>query len=227
MSAQAVQVLFGTTLTMAADRERAAITKTTATAAAAHAEKIRHALGTTTRIIAVGPKTRSKLEEFGLHADFMPAEYSSKGLTKMLSEMNSSGKKIIIPRSSAANDYAAKSLAALGMSVDEINLYSIRTVSEPSEGWRQFAARLAGGEVDAVVFTSASSVGAFFEIANTLLLNGDNDAVVNLLARVAHVISIGPFTTEQLRKRGVKCSESRVHTVKGTFELAKAVLMPK
>ncbi|HKU48460.1 MAG TPA: uroporphyrinogen-III synthase [Nitrososphaera sp.] len=200
MSAQAVEALFGTA------------------SGAPDTETIRHALDAT-RIIAVGPKTKSRLEESGMHVDYVPAEFSSRGMTVMLSEMKPAGKKIVIPRSAAANDYAARSLQSLGMLVDEVLLYGIRTATTVSEAWKEFAPMLAGGAIDAVVFTSASSVSSFFEII-------ESQTRVEL-DKVTRVISIGPFTTEQLRKRGLECSEATEHTVRGTFEHAKAILQGK
>ena len=44
------------------------------------------------------------------------------------------------------------------------------------------------------------------------------------LHRLATVISIGPYTTIELAKRKVESFEARVHTVKGTLELAKEIL---
>jgi uroporphyrinogen-III synthase len=199
MSTQAVEALFGTA------------------SGAPDTETIRHALDAT-RIIAVGPKTKSRLEESGMHVDFVPAEFSSRGMAVMLSEMKPAGKKIVIPRSAAANDYAARSLQSLGMLVDEVLLYGIRTAAI-SKAWKEFAPMLAGGAIDAVVFTSASSVRSFFEII-------ESQTRVEL-DKVTRVISIGPFTTEQLLKRGLECSEATEHTVRGTFEHAKAILQGK
>ena len=169
-----------------------------------------------TRIVAVGPKTRTKLEEFGLRVEFVPTEFSSKGLAKMFSNMNPSGKKIIIPRSAAAGDYAAGALRSLGMEVDEISLYSVRT-SELTDEWKRFSALLQENKIDAIIFTSASSVTSFFEILANLGQELD-------LNRATEIISIGPFTSEALRKRKIECHESTIHTVRGALELATTVL---
>ena len=168
------------------------------------------------RIVAVGPKTRAKLEEFGFHVDFMPTEFSSKGMAKMFASMNPSGKKIIIPRSAAAGNYVAVALRSLGMEVDEISLYSVRT-SELTDEWKRFSALLQERKIDAIIFTSASSVHSFFEILGNLSQDID-------LNNATEVVSIGPFTSEALKKRRVECHESTVHTVKGALELAATVL---
>jgi uroporphyrinogen-III synthase len=167
-------------------------------------------------VIAAGPKTRAKLEQVGIRSVLVPAEFSSKGIVRMLAARNPNGKKIIIPRSAAANKYIRQALGSLGMSVHEVPLYTVRTLS-PSDEWKDFVTLLKAGKVDVVVFTSASNVAAFFEILEELQERIDLDSKTL-------VVSIGPFTSEELRKRNVECHESRVHTVKGTLELAAEVL---
>ena len=170
-----------------------------------------------TAVIAVGPKTKAELERTGVTVSLMPLEYSSKGLVEMLLRVRPPGKKIMIPRSSAAGDYASQRLRAAGMVVEEVFLYDVRA-SGPSPEWEMFAGQLRSGRIDAVVFTSASSVAAFFEILASVL-----DEKVQL-DEVSKVISIGPFTSEELKRRNLSYFEANEHTLGGTFELAKKLL---
>ena len=170
-----------------------------------------------TRVIAIGPKTRAELEKHRVRVDSMPPEFSTNGLVRILSELKPAGKKIIMLRSAAANDKAANALRPLGMQVDEVMLYSVRA-SRASQEWKQFAMSLRDDKIDAIVFTSASSVESFFEILGKM---GDKDI---LLGRETSIVSIGPFTTERLKKRNIECFEAEVHTVRGAFELAKKIL---
>ena len=178
-----------------------------------------------TAVIAVGPKTQSKLEELGIKVGLMPPKFSSRGLVEMLSGMDPGGKKIIIPRSTAAGEYAAESLRTLGMQVDEVMLYSVKT-SRPSKDWDEFVQLLDRGAIDAVIFTSASSVGAFFEILGSVTqgTDGNRNREIDKLSKV---ISIGPFTSEELGRRKVECFEAHEHTVRGAFDLAKSLLVSK
>jgi len=73
-------------------------------------------------VIAAGPKTKQSLEEHGIKVGLMLEKFSSFGLVDLMSGIRPSGKKIIIPRSAAASDFAAKALIRLGMDVDEIVL---------------------------------------------------------------------------------------------------------
>jgi uroporphyrinogen-III synthase len=170
-----------------------------------------------TNVIAVGPKTKQSLEERGIKVGLMLEKFSSFGLVDLMSGVGPSGKKIIIPRSAAASDFATQALIRLGMDVDEILLYTVRTRAiEPI--WKEFCDLLSKKRVDVVIFTSASNVNSFFEIMEKLSKDGLQ------LDNVTNVISIGPFTTKALRDRGIKCFEAEEHTVRGTLQIAEQIL---
>lgn len=188
MSAQAVRILFGR-----------------------RGKKAVSALADT-RVIAVGPKTRQELQKYGVKA-VMPRKYSSIGLVELLAKKNQKGKKIIIPRSGEAGEYAAGALQKLGMEVDEVFLYRART-ARANSAWKKFYAMLSEEKIDAIVFTSASNVRSFFEITGKL----------GSVRVGAKVISIGPFTSAELAKRGMEHYEARDHTIEGTVLLAKRLL---
>lgn len=190
MSAQAVRVLFS----LAGEEAARALKQTS--------------------VIAVGPKTAQELEKHGVKADMMPDKFSSIGLVEMMSIEKPRRKKIIIPRSGEANDFAAKALSGLGMKVDEVFLYRTRTAGVTPE-WKEFGGLLAKKKVDAVVFTSASNVRGFFQIMKKMRKS---------LPRQVSVISIGPFTTAELAKKRIRCHESDDHTIKGTVDVAKKLL---
>jgi uroporphyrinogen-III synthase len=170
-----------------------------------------------TTVIAVGPKTKQSLEEHGIEVRMTLKKFSSAGLVDLLSKMEPVGKKIIIPRSDIANDFATDALSRLGMDVDEISLYTVRTKTiEPI--WKEFSNLLLQKRVNAVIFTSASNVNSFFEIMNKV----SND---NLhLDALTKVVSIGPFTSKALKEKGVECFEAKEHTVRGALEIAKQIL---
>jgi uroporphyrinogen-III synthase len=168
-------------------------------------------------VIAVGPKTMQELERHGVKVDMMPSKFSSVGLVEHLSENDVKGKRIIIPRSGEANDFAAKALSGLGMKVDEVFLYRTRTARVTSE-WEEFGSLLAQNKVDAVVFTSASNVRSFFEIMKKMRAK---------MPTGTKIISIGPFTTAELAKRKIRCYEAGDHTIMGTVKVARKLLMVK
>jgi uroporphyrinogen-III synthase len=109
MSSQAVNVLFDLAMK---------INKT---------ENVISALNSRT-IIAVGPKTRLSLINHRIDVEMVPERYSSEGLIKLFSKMDRiKGKRIIIPRSGASKEFVRNSLSDLGMIVDELFLYTLRT----------------------------------------------------------------------------------------------------
>ncbi|MFL6484912.1 MAG: uroporphyrinogen-III synthase [Nitrososphaera sp.] len=170
-----------------------------------------------TTVIAVGPKTKQSLEQHGIQVSLALEKSSSFGLIDLLSTVESAGKKIILPRSAAANDFATQELTRLGMEVDEVLLYSVRTRAvEPI--WKEFCDLLSQKRIDAIIFTSASNVNSFLEILDKL---SKDEFKLNSLTKV---VSIGPFTTKALGDRGITCFEAEEHTVKGALQLAARIL---
>ena len=202
MSSQAVNVLF----------DHASIMNTT--------EQVISTLNSRT-VVAVGPKTKQTLIERGVDVQIVPQTYSSKGLVELFAKGNIVNKRIIIPRSEMSNEFIVKALSDLGMTVDELFLYSVRT-SKPNSTWNSFAQLLEQQKIDGIIFTSASAVRSFFEIVQKILPN-----TFNPLKGVPAIIAIGPFTKDELSKREIQSFESKDHTIKGTFELAKVILGPR
>jgi uroporphyrinogen-III synthase len=174
--------------------------------------------------VAIGPKTKSALISHGVEVKMMPEEYSSQGLVYLFSKVNNNtikGKKIIIPRSEKSKEFIRKALSNLGMTVDEIFLYDVKT-SCTTTIWEDFVALLKQKKVDAIIFTSTSTVQSFFEIMRTL-----SHDTHSLLSNVKAIIAIGPATSEELKKRNIRSFEAKEHTIRGTFELAKTILNEK
>jgi uroporphyrinogen-III synthase len=148
------------------------------------------------------------------------------GLLEMMEKQKPAGKSIIIPRSSASNEFVTEAFRSLGMDVDEVFLYSIRTY-KPTPIWSEFFSLLQHKEIDAIIFTSASTVNSFFEIVGDILQAGGEESSSNnfiQLDKLTKVISIGPFTSKELTKRKVKFFEAEEHSVRGTFELLLQIL---
>lgn len=186
--------------------------------ASSNLEEVRMAVANT-NVVSVGPKTGKMLEAYGIRTNAMPKSvYSSVGVGEVFSRMDRSKNRVLVPRSGASTPFLKELLSKMDYDVREIYLYDVR----PHPGgpdWDDFTRMLSGGEIDGLVFTSVSSVRAFFEIMSK---TSSVDAA-GLLEGVA-VVSIGPFTSEELGGMGVAHHVSRVHTVAGSLDVMRDVL---
>lgn len=185
---------------------------------AAESEGVRDALRSAvanTSVVAVGPVTRAALSGRGVRTARMPETYSSIGIGELFSRIG--GGRAIIPRSGASTPFLKELLEKIGVSVKETVLYDVRACPDSPE-WSSFRAMLPRGGIDGLVFTSASSVRAFFEIMGRA---GGPPGLEK-----TRVVSIGPFTSSELEKFGVRHSSAGVHTVPGAFEELRRQLCP-
>ena len=61
-----------------------------------------------------------------------------------------------------------RSLEKIGLGVHEIHLYDVCAFNDTAQ-WNEFRELFSKNKIDGIVFTSASSVRAFFEIMNKRL----------------------------------------------------------
>ena len=166
-----------------------------------------------TIVIAVGPKTREVLENENIKVAHMPERYSSVGIGEIFTRLNALGKKAIVPRSRASTPFLKNLLEKIGINIVELYLYDVCAFRDPTE-WNEFRQLFSQNKIDGVIFTSASSVRAFFEImTNDFSL----EQLVQLLL-LTKVIAIGPFTADELKKFNVQNIIANVHTVKGSVD---------
>jgi uroporphyrinogen-III synthase len=175
-------------------------------------------------IIAIGPKTRNRLIHYKIKVKIVPENYSSEGLIQLFASNIdlANGKRIIIPRSGESDEFIKISLLALGMeSVDEIHLYAVKTSQTENSIWKEFIVLLMQKKIDSIVFTSSSTVKAFFRI----IKDSNVTNVEQALDEIKAIIAIGPRTGEELQKRRIRNFVAEEHTIKGAFELAKLKLL--
>ena len=166
-----------------------------------------------TIVIAVGPKTKATLEKENIKVAYMPQRYSSVGIGEVLTKLNAVGKKVIVPRSGASTPFLKELLEKIGLSVIELYLYDVCAFRDTSL-WNEFRHLFSQNKIDGIIFTSASSVRAFFEI---MTKDHDQNKLVDMLHKMA-IVSIGPFTADELKKFNVKNIIADVHTVPGSVE---------
>jgi uroporphyrinogen-III synthase len=169
-----------------------------------------------TIVMSVGPKTSAALESYGIKVNHEPENHSSIGVGEQFSQINAVGKKAIIPRSGASNSFLKELLNKIGIDVVELYLYDVCAFKDTTQ-WNGFRELFSQNKVDAVIFTSASSVRGFFEI---MLKDYSKEELQNNLSQIS-LISIGIFTSEELKKFDVSFVVSEIHTVAGAFDTLK------
>src|SRR5712691_7625369 len=164
------------------------------------------------RIMAVGPKTSAALGRHGVQDVGVPEKFSSAGIASHLSKFEIKGQRMVLVRSSAADEILANGLASKGASVETITLYQ-SLVPTNRESVLDFLARLEKGQFQAVLFTSAASVSNLFSMA-------EREIPLSQLIRLMKsplVGAVGPATAERLRRLGVE------PTVPGRYLIEDAV----
>ncbi len=111
-----------------------------------------------TRIVAIGPETAAALLRHGLRADLVPAEYVAEAVAAAMRAHGVAGAHVWLPRAALARDVLPDTLRDAGAEVDVLALY--RTVL-PAGTRETLHALLDAGPVDAVTFTSSSTVQHF------------------------------------------------------------------
>lgn len=163
----------------------------------------------TTKVATIGTATAAALRARGISSDLVPPAYHSRALADaLLGTGLSSGDRVLCPRARVASDELPSALRAAGVRCDVVTLYET-VVPARNAATETGIAALRAGDVDAVTFTSPSSVRNLVE-----LLGGDTSP----LERV-DLFSIGPVTTRALERMGLSVSaEAEVHTVPGLVE---------
>jgi uroporphyrinogen III methyltransferase/synthase len=156
------------------------------------------------RICAIGPATADRLRHFGLRCDAQPGRFLASAIVEMLAAQEKlTGLRILCPRSDVAPDDLVEALANRGAEVHPVIAY--RTVPAAADTTKLLEL-LRDNRIDWLTFTSSSTA------ANFLTAIGEE----NLRGRKARVASIGPVTSETLRRLGFPPTvDAKVHTVWG------------
>ncbi len=142
-----------------------------------------------TRWAAIGPATAAHLSSQGIPQVWVPTRFVSSAIAEELPAVL--GSRILWIRADIATPVLAEQLRTRGAVVDEVVAY--RTVEAPAGAGGLLAEAMRSG-VDAVVFTSASTVRGF---AQLLEANGEVQRV-----RELELIAIGPVTAAAISAMG-------------------------
>lgn len=172
------------------------------------------------RTICIGPRTKEKLSHYGIDSVIVPETYNTHGLIECLSSRKNQVHRIVVPRSQLGDSKILLSLSRLGMSVDQYQLYDTSTNSTIDNEWKWFFYLLRDRNVDAVGFTSPSSVRALFQIVER---EASRDEMI-YLRHLNGLVSIGHNTTTELKKHtSGRIIEAVEHTLNGIVEASKLI----
>jgi uroporphyrinogen III methyltransferase/synthase len=146
------------------------------------------------RLCAIGPSTAGRLERYGLRVDLVPPEYRAEAVLEALQACTDlQGRRLLLPRADLARELLPQQLRAAGAEVTEVTAY--RTVLAEQEGEPDVYRMLLDRKVDAIMFTSASTVRNFVKTI------GPGPAAD--LLRTTVVACIGPVTAEAAQQFGI------------------------
>jgi uroporphyrinogen III methyltransferase/synthase len=135
------------------------------------------------KICAIGPATAYTLIEKGIQVHYTPKEFVAEAILKGFEKSALKGKRILLARAKEARDVLPEGLRKMGAKVDVVETY--RTV-KPKGGSKKLKELLMKGKVDAITFTSSSTVNHFAE----LLKKED----LHALLKNTTIACIGPIT---------------------------------
>lgn len=160
------------------------------------------------KVGVIGPKTRASVQRFGITPDLVAEEFVGESLAEALGP-DVAGKRVLIPRALVAREELPQLLLAAGAAVvDVVPAYETRPVTSERAG--QLAQSFEEGSLDAVLFTSGSTVSSLMDLLG--------ERAVELLSKVT-VASIGPITSRALEARGVTPNVTAdVYTVAGLLD---------
>ena len=168
----------------------------------------RWAGGEGVRIAAIGPKTAAALEARSITIDFIPDEYVAEAILPGLGDLR--GRWVLLPRAEIARKALPKAILDAGGVTHEIAVYQTIPVEPDVDG----LTALRSG-VDAVTFTSPSTVTNFVEIVHNVGLNPLS------LPGNPRIACIGPITQKAAEEAGfVDAFVAEEYTAEG---LAKAL----
>ncbi len=162
------------------------------------------------KVCAIGSETAKSLIGIGINADYVPSQYYAEAIIKHFDSLEFKNNSALILRAKKARNVLPQGLRDIGMPVKVIDLYDTliddQTKLLVKEAFKE--------KIDWVTFTSSSTVENFIK----LLGKGYRKNLSGV-----KLASIGPITSQTLRKFGLKPhAEAKVYTIDGLVEAITA-----
>jgi len=148
------------------------------------------------RICTIGASTAERVRRYGIRVDLVPEEYHAEALVEALRTADAvTGRRFLLPKADIARELLGDELRASGASVTEVVAYRTLLASTERDSDHDVYRMLLDRQIDAVTFTSPSSVRNFVKML------GEDQAVDLLQGTV--VACIGPVTAEAAQQLGI------------------------
>ncbi len=172
------------------------------------------------RLAAIGPATARALAAWGLRADLVPEEFVAESLVEAFrSGVALAGQRVLLARAAGARELLPRDLRALGARVDEVHTYVSRI---PADAPAEARLAIAGGPLDAVTFTSSSTVNHLLDV-----LDATDPGAARAWLENARVVCIGPVTAATARERGLRVDAvAETYTIDGLVTALGNLLAP-
>lgn len=143
-------------------------------------------------IFAVGEKTGNAIENFNIKTDAIPEKYTAEELSEIIKTYSLYGKNFLFPRGNLARETVINMLTSEGANVRGVTVY--KTEKADPVNINEIQTMIMRNEIDAITFTSPSTVHNFFS-----LLNDETKAAITQKTIFA---VIGEVTAAALKKEG-------------------------
>ena len=160
------------------------------------------------KFACIGPVTKERLRDFGITSDILPQTYRAESVIDAFSMVEIKDKKVLLPRAKKARTILPEELTKMGARVDEVTAYETRL---DDEGKEELISLLESNEIDAVTFTSSSTVSNFMSML-------ESKDTKKLLKNVV-TASIGPITSDTARSLDIEPAiEAKEYTIQGLVD---------
>jgi uroporphyrinogen-III synthase len=162
------------------------------------------------RKITRGPKPERALRELGLKSDLRPAPPTTEGLLATLSALDLRGRRVGVQLYPGAPEpRLSGALRDAGAQPEAVLPYVYASAAE-EQSVVALIDRMAGGEVDAIAFTSSPQIRRLFEVAKS----AQREEVLQTALQATAIAAIGPVVAADLRRRGL---EAKITPDRGYF----------
>jgi uroporphyrinogen-III synthase len=185
-----------------------------------HCTDLKDRLNKQCKIAAIGPRTAKYLEEHGLYANLIPADYTAEGLLELFEKIDLKDKVIGLPRTLAARDVLPIGLEEKRARVRLVEAYK-SDLPKDRVKVNELINSIINREVDAVTFTSTLTASNLFEMVE----GKDKENLLEpLRSGEVLVAAIGPVTAKALEKYDIPTITPKKYTVKAMLERLMEVM---